>query len=208
MFFENIEKSQSEIYKSLRNKSGVYMFINNISNGTYIGSSINLTKRMTSHFYHAKSEKGKSVINRAMYKHKLVNFSLGILEFCTNDVIACTTLEQKCIDHYKPSYNILKIAGSSFGFTHSISTISKLKERFKKENHPKYGTTSSPKTIEAIKQGIKEFYLNNVHPFKGKTGKLSPQYGIGGSLVFCYNKANQELIFPSINATRQHFKVR
>ena len=25
---------------------------------------------------------------------------------------------------------------------------------------------------------------------------------------FCYNKANQELIFPSLNSARQHFKVR
>lgn len=135
-------------------------------------------------------------------------FSDGILEFCTNDAITCTKLEQKWIDHYNPSYNTLKIAGSSFGFTQVISTINKLKERFKKENHPKYGTTTSPKTIEAIKQGIKKFYLNNSHPYKGKTGKLSPQYGIHGSLVFCYNKENPELIFPSINATRQHFKVR
>ena len=65
---------------------------------------------MTSYFFHAKSEtKGKNIINKAMNKHKLNNFSLGILEFCTKDVITCTTLEQKWINHYKPSYNILKI---------------------------------------------------------------------------------------------------
>lgn len=102
----------------------------------------------------------------------------------------------------------MKIAGSSYGFTHSIHTIIKLKNRFKRELHPKHRSTRSPETVEAIKKGIKEFYLNNSHPYKGKTGKLSPQYGIGGSLVFCYNKENTELIFPSINATRQHFKVR
>ena len=39
-------------------------------------------------------------------------------------------------------------------------------------------------------------------------GILSPQYGIGGELVFCYSKTGKELIFPSINAARQHFKVR
>ena len=209
MYFKNIEKSKSEIYNKLRKKSGVYMFINDLTKDTYIGSSLNLSNRMTNHFFHAKSEsKGKTIINRAMYKYKLSNFSLGILELCTQDVITCTTLEQKWIDLYKPSYNILKIAGSSFGFTHSIETIIKLKEQFKKELHPKYGTTTSPETIEAIKKGIKEFYLNNTHPYKGKTGKLSPQFGIGGSLVFCYTKENKELIFPSINAAKQHFKVR
>jgi hypothetical protein len=27
-------------------------------------------------------------------------------------------------------------------------------------------------------------------------------------MVFCYNQNGEELIFPSINATRQHFQVR
>lgn len=209
MFFENIDKSKLEIYKSLRNKSGVYMFINNITTNTYIGSSINLTNRMTSHFYNAKSaSRGKTIINKAMYKHKLANFSLGILGFCSKDPITCTTLEQKWIDLYKPEYNVLKIAGSSFGFTHTVQTISKLKNLFKKEFHPKFGYTTSPETVETIRHGIKKFYLNNSHPFKGKTGKLSPQYGIGGSMVFCYNQNDKELIFPSINAAKQHFKIR
>lgn len=143
-----------------------------------------------------------------MSKYKLENFSLGIIEFCEKDIIVCTKLEQKWIDHYQPSYNILKVAGSSFGFTHKISTIAKLKELFKKNDHPKFGTTTSCETKESIRQGIKNFYFNNTHPYKGKTGKLSPQYGIGGSLVFSYTKDNKELMFPSINAARQHFKVR
>ena len=37
---------------------------------------------------------------------------------------------------------------------------------------------------------------------------MSAQYGIGGQLVFCYNKTGEELIFPSINSAKQHFKVR
>ena len=66
------------------------------------------------------------------------------------------------------------------------------------------GTSSA----KAISEGIKEFYRTHNHPSKGLKGVLSPQYGIGGKYVFCYNKGGEELIFPSINATRQHFKVR
>ena len=77
-----------------------------------------------------------------------------------------------------------------------------------KENHPKYGYITSSETKKAISEGIKNFYLTNSHPKKGLKGKLSAQYGIGGDFVFCYNKANEELVFPSINAARQHFKVR
>ena len=150
-----------------------------------MGSSLNLSKRMVSHFYYANSDKfATTILIRAMQKYGLNNFSLGILEFCEKDVIECVKIEQKWMDHYEPSYNILKIAGSSFGFTHSIDTINKLKETFRKENYPKFGYTTSDKTKNAISEGIKEFYLKNDHAFKGLRGKLSPQYGIGGALIF------------------------
>jgi len=209
MFFGNVQESKRVIYKSLKGKSGVYLFINNITRDLYVGSSITLTKRMTSHFYLANSDKAtKIVLARAMRKYKLQNFSLGILETCASDTLVCLELEQKWMDKYKPRYNVLKIAGSSSGFRHSIETIKKLKELFKKESHPKYGTVSSPETRNAIAQGIKEFYLTHSHPSKGLKGKFSRQYGIGGKSVFCYDKNGKELIFPSVNGARQHFKVR
>ena len=209
LYFENIEQDKKKIYNQLRGKSGVYLFINNITNDLYVGSSLSLSKRMTSHFYHANSDKlTRIVITRAMKKYKLKNFSLGILEFCSPDIIICSNLEQKWIDHYKPKYNILKIAGSSSGYRHIIDTIKKLKQLFKKENHPKYGSVTSPETKKAISDSIKKFYLTHSHPSKGLKGKLSPQYGMGGDFVFCYSQKSDELIFPSINATRQHFKVR
>ena len=209
IFFINIKESKKDIYKELRRKSGVYLFINNITKDLYIGSSLNLTKRMTSHFYYANSDKvTKIVVTRAMRKYKLENFSLAILEFCNANIEVCSKLEQKWIDYYKPSYNVLKIAGSSSGFKHKIETINKLKELFKKENHPNFGKVSSPEKRKAISEGIKKFYINNSHPSKGLRGKLSPQYGIGGHFVFCYNKNGEELIFPSINGAKQHFKVR
>lgn len=209
VYFENVKESKRKIYVELRKKSGVYLFINNITKDLYVGSSLNLTQRMTNHFYYANSNKTKNtILNRAMIKYGLENFSLGILEFCAKDIIVSISLEQKWIDYYKPNYNILKIAGSSYGFTHNINTILKLKEMLKKENHPKFGTITSSETKKAISDGIKEFYLKNSHPSKGLKGKLSPQYGIGGNLVFCYNRNNEELMFSSINAARQHFKVR
>lgn len=164
---------------------------------------------MTSHFYHANSDKvTKIVITRAIRKYKLENFSLAILEFCTTDIKVCSKLEQKWIDYYKPRYNVLTIAGSSSGFIHKIETINKLKELFKKENHPNFGKVSSPEKRKAISEGVKNFYLNNSHSSKGLKGKLSPQYGIGGNFVFFYNKKGEELVFPSINGAKQHFKVR
>jgi len=209
MFFHNVKESKTAIYKALRGKSGVYLFINNTSKDLYVGTSIALSRTMTSHFYLANSEKVTNIVlARAMRKYKLKNFSLAILEICASDVIVCSDLEQKWMDYYKPRYNVLKVAGSSFGFRHSIDTIRKLKELFKKESHPKYGTVSSPETRKAIAQAIKQFYLTHSDPSKGLKGKLSLQYGIGGKSVFCYNRNGGELIFPSINGARQHFRVR
>ena len=231
LYFNDIKLSKRDIYSKLRSKSGVYMFINNLTNDLYVGSSLNLTKRMSSHFYYASTEKMKTILARAMRKYELHNFSLAILEFCEKDLITSIKLEQKWIDHYKPKYNILKIAGSSQGFTHKIETIVKLKELFRKANHPKYGYKTSSDTKKAISEGIKQFYINNSHTSpsllsprggfeglipipkgigtkKGLKGKLSVQYGIGGKSVYCYDKNNNELIFPSINAARQYFKIR
>lgn len=133
MFFHNVKESKTAIYKALRGKSGVYLFINNTSKDLYVGTSIALSRTMTSHFYLANSEKVTNIVlARAMRKYKLKNFSLAILEICASDVIVCSDLEQKWMDYYKPRYNVLKVAGSSFGFRHSIDTIRKLKELFKK----------------------------------------------------------------------------
>jgi group I intron endonuclease len=209
VYFKNFKEEKKDIYQKLRKKSGVYTFINNITNEFYIGSSINLTKRMVSYYYYTNSDKpSKLVIIRAMKKYGTENFSLGILEFCQQDLKICINLEQKWINLYKPKYNVLNIAGNSFGFKHSIETINKLKEKLNKENHPKFGYITSFETKKSISQGIKNFYLSHNHFKKGLKGKLSAQYGIGGNFVFCYNKTNEELIFPSINAAKQHFKVR
>ena len=213
-FFYNVKESKKDIYKKLRKKAGIYVFINNKTNQLYVGSSTNLTKRMVSYYYYYNSDKPggatKLVIIRAMKRYGLDNFSLGIKEFCDNDPKICIELEQKWIDYYKPKYNVLTIAGNSSGYKHSIETINKLKEILKEENHhpTKFGSTTSVETKQAISEGIKFHRLNGGHPSKGLKGKLSPQYGIGGKFVFCYSKTDKELIFPSINATKQHFKVR
>jgi group I intron endonuclease len=209
MFFENVESDKRNIYKQLKNKSGVYLFKNKITGDLYVGSSLTLARRMAAHFFHARSNKDtNSILYRSMRKHGLVNFALAILEFCASDLTVCSDLEQKWIDFYQPKYNILKIAGSSSGFRHSVDTINKLKELLKKENHPNYGTTRSDETKKAISDSIKEFYQTHPHHAKGQKGILAKQYGIGGQFVFCYSKTGEELIFPSINGAKQHFNVR
>lgn len=209
LFFDDVLNNKKNIYRELKNKSGVYIFINNITNDLYVGSSINLSKRMVSYYYYTNSDKlSKSIIIRAMKKYGLENFSLGIKEFCEKDSQTCIALEQNWIDYYKPTYNILSVAGNSTGYKHKIETINKLKELLSKENHPNFGKITPIEVRKAIGESIKKYYLENNHPVKGLKGELAPQYGIGGKFVFCYSKSGEELIFPSINGARQYFNVR
>lgn len=68
-------------------------------------------------------------------------FTLDILEYCEKEELI--TREQYYIDKLSPSYNILKIAGSSLGFTHSEKTKSIMSINNTKEKHPLFGKKHS-----------------------------------------------------------------
>jgi len=101
----------------------VYKFTNLVNGNAYIGSSSNLSPIFLEYF-NSRSFFFKMLINMAILKYKLDNFSLDILEYCSKDVIK---KEQYYMDIYAPKYNILKIAGSSSGYTHNKTSLSKKK---------------------------------------------------------------------------------
>lgn len=47
--YENAELLKDMILKDNKGKSGIYRWVNNINNKTYIGSGVNLTKRLRSY---------------------------------------------------------------------------------------------------------------------------------------------------------------
>ena len=65
---------------------------------------------------------------------------MEILEHCSKEEV--TQKEQFYLDTLKPTYNILKFAGSSLGFKHSYCTIIQMKER-NNNNHPFLGRKHS-----------------------------------------------------------------
>lgn len=67
------------------------------------------------------------MIYRSIIKYGFTNFSLEILEYC--DKSKCIEREQYYLDLFKPEYNILKTAGSPFGFKHSDETKEKMREK-------------------------------------------------------------------------------
>lgn len=103
------------------------MWTNIINGKTYRGSSLDFFSRFFKYFNYNALKKNNMLISLAILKYKLLNFSLDILEYCyKNDVLE---RKQYYLDSYQPIYNILKYAGSSLGYIHTESSLSKLKSR-------------------------------------------------------------------------------
>lgn len=120
----NLEITKLNIYKDNRGKSGVYRWTNLINGKSYVGSTVNLTKRLQA-YYSPKQlihqlNKGKSAISSAILKNGLLNFKLEILEYCETSLLI--KKEQMYLDLLNPEYNILKIAGSRLGHKTSEET--------------------------------------------------------------------------------------
>lgn len=103
-------KDKAQIIKENRNLSGVYIFIHKESNKIYIGSSLNIGRRLYGYFSKYNLIKNKTmVICRALLKYGHSQFSLGILEYCNS--IDRIERENYYINEFKPEYNVLTIAG-------------------------------------------------------------------------------------------------
>jgi len=127
----NTEKEKFIIYKENRNKSGIYRWNNLVTRSSYVGSAVNLTKRLSQYFsfrfLKKEIQRNKSIISNSLLKYGYNNFSLDILEYCEPSLLI--KREQYYLDTLKPEYNILKIAGSRLGSKHSPETLLKFKER-------------------------------------------------------------------------------
>lgn len=88
--------------------SGIYCIRNIINNKVYIGKSINLLKRKTSHFSNLKQNKHKNFkLQGSINKYGIDKFIFEILEYCDNKDIDLKEIEY--INKYNSSikgYNI------------------------------------------------------------------------------------------------------
>lgn len=123
--YANAYTNRKQILEENQGRSGVYRWINNLNNKTYIGSSINLSKRLGNYYNKVDLTRNPRPITQALLKHGHSNFTLEILEYCPQ--ASLLEREQFYLNSFKPSYNILKFAYSMLGFKHSPENISKFK---------------------------------------------------------------------------------
>lgn len=167
--YSNADTQKESILKDNKKKSGIYCWTNIESNKKYVGSSVDLYSRFTRYYsikYITRTSKS-SLICRALFKYGYSKFKLEILEYCDPSVLI--EREQYYIDTLNPEYNILKVAGSLFGYKHTTESLQKMSEIAKnrsEETIAKLRTAALGKTyIHTVetKDKIREMMLGRKH---------------------------------------------
>lgn len=145
------DKENKIIFNDNNKKAGIYMFTNKLNNKRYIGSAVDLNKRISRYFqkYYLNNIRFKNIlIIKAIRKYGIDNFYISILEYVNNEKLDLIKREQFWLDSIKPEYNILKIANSSLGYKHT-------KEAKLKISLAKLGKKLSPETKKNISSSLK-----------------------------------------------------
>lgn len=133
--------------------AGIYSITNTTNGKVYIGSSVNVRKRMTHHRGRLrKNEHVNSYLQQAWNKYGEAVFEFKLLEIVENSD-DCVKLEQSYIDRlgFENLYNLAPIAGGLTGFKHSEAT----KERLRVANSGQIVTKSQRDQISATLTGRK-----------------------------------------------------
>nr|ABU24261.1 GIY-YIG endonuclease [Akanthomyces lecanii] len=164
-FLKNLD--DINLFKELlKNKGGLYSFINTVNVKQYIGRAKDFYLRLNEHL---KNHKSNAHLQKAFKKYGFENLNWVIYESFTYeskifDHDALTELETNYIQAFDFStlYNMKRIATSLFGYKHTDEAIQKMIERFKdKTNHPMFGKTHSEEVLKLI----------------SKPGSLNPMFG-------------------------------
>lgn len=146
--FSDADKDKLNILKYVKGKSGIYMWTNKLNGKNYVGSSVDLRRRLLEYYNVNRILNEKSMpINVALLKYGYTNFSLTVLEICDTDSLM--SREKHFFEVYSPEYNILKIPGSpsrGSGWTHSEATIENMRIAASK-------TFKSPEFLTKLSKG-------------------------------------------------------
>lgn len=124
--YDNADILKLQSVSENKGKSGVYRWTNKVNGKVYIGSSVDLGKRLGQYYNLSYISSNNMLISKALIKYGYGNFSLEILEYCDRSNVLLR--EQYYLDLFKPEYNLLKIAGSNLGYIHTENTLAKMRD--------------------------------------------------------------------------------
>jgi len=118
--YENAYLMKKKILIENKGKFGIYRWVNKVNGISYIGSAVNISLRLYSHY---KGSKSNIILQEAILKHGLSNFSIEILEYCDKSILM--EREQFYLDNTPLKYNLNLTAKSRFGAKHIEETRKK-----------------------------------------------------------------------------------
>ena len=69
------------------NKIGIYLITNNVNGKKYVGQSRNLIKRWNQHKTESRKDRPRLIVDKAIKKYGIDNFSFEILFECPLDML-------------------------------------------------------------------------------------------------------------------------
>lgn len=165
----HVKSTVDLIKKELKEVSGIYAIVHNDSYKIYVGSSMDLSKRILNHISNRSSN---IYLQNAIKKHGLSNFSLYVLDVLPADPTlsfedlsdTLIKMEQKSLDMFNNKYNINPLAGKSrLGAKHTPLSL-ELMSTWRKENPSFLGKTHSPEVLEQIRKRMQ----GSNNPMHGK----------------------------------------
>lgn len=125
--FLNPGLDRKQMSFELKGKSGIYCFFNKSNGKYYVGSGVDLNRRINLYFQNSWLQNHSNmIIVKAILRYGIDKFALFILEFCDRD--NCLSRENHFISSLNPSYNIYKTAGSPLGYKHTLQNIAKIRK--------------------------------------------------------------------------------
>lgn len=135
---------------------GIYFIQNNVTNKTYIGSSIDIDRRLRDHFTKLRCGKHVNIhLQRSFDKHGEGAFTKGVCEIVEN-VDNLLAREQVWLDSHG-DMNIALKAGSTLGWKASDETRLKMSEARSGEKNPMFGKKRPEiaEMVRRLKTGVK-----------------------------------------------------
>lgn len=145
-----------ELAKNYKGESGIYKITLLTDGRCYIGSTIDLNRRLSTHYnLLSKSKHENSYLQRVFDKYKETSFSVEVIEMCKVEDLL--TREQYWIDYYNSNnrdvgFNLSPVAGSNLGLKKTKEQI----ENFQKAIQGKHNTLLSVEDASKIKEMINE----------------------------------------------------
>ena len=124
-------------------RTGVYIIRNKIDNRIYIGSSIDIDKRVKRHKYDLnKGNHHSRYLQRFVNKYGIDSLVFKIKELCEIDIVL--EREQFYIDTLKPDFNVNPLAQSCLGAKRTQEFKDRTSELTKGKNNPTFGLERTP----------------------------------------------------------------